>query len=911
MNLFPDLSAAKMLSLDIETYDPDLKENGPGVRRNGYILGVAIGTDDGFKHYYPVAHPTGNYNKAEVYYWLKEQLSRPKQIKIGANLLYDLDYLANVGVPVAGLCYDVQNAEPLIDENAQGHYNLDDLGLKYVGIGKEYTRIAELCDRAGFKGSPVGHLWQLPADDVRSYVEQDITLPIQIFEKQKAILKEERLWDLFLLETRLVPMLLRMRRTGVRIDESKLETTILATRAKLREANEHIRSAFGLSVDIWAAASIAKAFDKLGVQYPRTLKKQAPSFTKAFLESCEHPLAKMVVEARSLDKFLHTFLEGSIRDQIINGRIHCQFNQQKSDDYGTVTGRMSACLPGYVQVPTLHAGTLRMDVLQVGDLVWTHNRRWRPVTRKIDNGIQPIYHIELENGHSIDCTSNHRILTERGFLSLEDMYEYMPAGPAKQRIIRKRRERVPFRGGTNNKGYIKKVFCNSTYYSSNIETGHISLYTQRAKAVTLCSGQGRKTESYVWKISRTSPQLQRGYTRRKRIFNNTPSAVVQRMWNKKARTSSPSGYVSSAGVEQHTQGHGCTSYRWGHNQQLNRKLGVGIGCWSQSHSSTRYAQIKTVSYVGDARVYDVEVKQDHCFLADGIFVHNSNPNLQQMPSRDPVLGPLCRSMFIPEEEHTWTRKDYSQIEIRVLAHYARGTGSDAVRQAFVDKPDLDYHQWCADLAGISRKSAKTINFGLVYGMGATKLGDKLGLDADATKHFLSLFHEHLPFAKETLQEASRVAQGRGYVRTILGRRRRFDSWEPRDWDLARKLGVTRDKDLLLSQIDKEIHLATINMWHAPTPGIRRAGTHKALNAVIQGTAAEVMKKAMVDAYEAGVFDVLVPHLTVHDELDQSEPDSVAGREADAELTSIMENTIKFHVPILVESERGPSWGELK
>ena len=246
---------------------------------------------------------------------------------------------------------------------------------------------------------------------------------------------------------------------------------------------------------------------------------------------------------------------------------------------------------------------------------------------------------------------------------------------------------------------------------------------------------------------------------------------------------------------------------------------------------------------------------------------SSNPNLQNIPANDPEVGKAVRKLFIPFDGHLWGRIDYSQVEVRLLAHFAVGQRSDEIRQAFVVNAKTDYHQWCADQVGnITRKRAKSINFGIFYGMGVDLLCHKLNLSKAEGEAFLDMYFERLPFIKKTIYAAKNRAESRGYVKTILGRRRRFP--------------------------DKRF-------------------TYKALNAVIQGSAADIMKKSMVDAWEAGIYNELTPLLTVHDEMDVSIPDTKTGREAFKELNKIMGNAVKLKVPLTTDIEIGLNWGELK
>jgi len=270
---------------------------------------------------------------------------------------------------------------------------------------------------------------------------------------------------------------------------------------------------------------------------------------------------------------------------------------------------------------------------------------------------------------------------------------------------------------------------------------------------------------------------------------------------------------------------------------------------------------------------------------------SSNPNLQQIPARDEHWGPLIRSLFLPEKGQDWYRLDYNQQEPRMLVHYARLRaikGSREACEAYQEK-DADFHNMVADLAGINRKIAKTINLGIMYGMGTFKLGQMLGLSYNDATILLEKYHEKVPFVKGLMHEASKAVTYRGEIKTLLGRKRHFNFWEPSDSRLK-----WPNKEMPLRIEDAE------RIWKGRP--LKRAYTHKALNALIQGASADLTKKAMLDMYnELGI----IPHLQVHDELDFSYNGNIKP------VVDIMENCVKLEVPLKVSVEKGRSWGEVK
>ena len=261
----------------------------------------------------------------------------------------------------------------------------------------------------------------------------------------------------------------------------------------------------------------------------------------------------------------------------------------------------------------------------------------------------------------------------------------------------------------------------------------------------------------------------------------------------------------------------------------------------------------------------------------------SNPNLQQVPARDPEIGSLIRSLFIPEEGCQWGVFDYSQQEPRLTVHYANQMNLSGAKDAVAEytEKNADFHQIVADIANIPRKQAKTINLGLSYGMGKEKLIKELGIDNTEAETLFRQYHEKVPFIRALQDQCARVAMERGYIKTFAGRHCRFDLWENR--------------------YEKTLPLPLKEAKEKYGENLKRSYTYKAMNRLIQGSAADMTKLAMLDLWEEGI----IPHLQVHDEIDLS----IENIKQANKVTEIMENCIKLAVPLLVDMELGNSWGE--
>tara|TARA_R110000772_G_scaffold37730_1_gene89474 strand:+ start:159 stop:2072 length:1914 start_codon:yes stop_codon:yes gene_type:complete len=271
---------------------------------------------------------------------------------------------------------------------------------------------------------------------------------------------------------------------------------------------------------------------------------------------------------------------------------------------------------------------------------------------------------------------------------------------------------------------------------------------------------------------------------------------------------------------------------------------------------------------------------------------SSNPNLQQIPARDPEIKKLIRGLFIPEDGCKWGSFDYASQEPRWLVHYC-ATMKGVDRHPQIDdvvkmyhEGNADFHQMVADMANIPRKQAKTVNLGLMYGMGKGKLADVMDISAAEATELLSRYNEKVPFLKSLSDKATDHASSTGVIRTWLGRKCRFNMYEPVSFGF--------NKALPMEQAIKE---------YGSKGRVRRAYTYKALNRLIQGSSADQTKRAMVECFKEG----LCPTLTVHDELCFN----ISSQEQSDKIVDIMSNCIAdLKVPFEVDAELGDNWGEV-
>ena len=610
----PDLTEAKRIAVDVETKDPNIKANGPGwATGDGEVVGYAIATDT-WSGYIPIRHNGGgNLDEKIVNRWLKKVFECPAD-KIMHNAQYDAGWIRRMGFDLKGKMFDTMLIGSLLDEN-RFSYSLNALAFDYLDKTKSERLLNEAAQAFGL--DPKSEMHKMPAMFVGPYAEADAEITLELFNYFNSKIISEGVADIVDLETRLLPCLIDMTWRGVRVDLDKAERLRNELLKREKTVLQSIKKLTGMDVEIWAAQSIAKAFEKLELSYPRT-EKDAPSFTKSYLSDHEHELPKLIVEARNLNKTSGTFINTILKHCRSDGRIHSHINQIRSDDGGTVSGRISM----------------------------------------------------------------------------------------------------------------------------------------------------------------------------------------------------------------------------------------------------------------------------------------NNPNLQQIPARDPELGPMIRGLFLPEEGDQWAAIDFSQQEPRILVHYAHVfgqnrnsplRGAEEFVNMYNSDPKTDFHTMVAEMAQIPRKQAKTINLGMMYGMGVNKLADQLGIEADEARDIIKQYHSRVPFVKGLMNGVmNRLNEkdSKGELRSLLGRKCRFPLWEPDGFEM-----------------NKALPFEDAVKTYGDTVRLKRAYTYKALNRLIQASAADMTKKAMVDLYESGHL----PLIQIHDEIAMS-----VKTVADAKnIAKIMENALPLSVPNLCDVEIGPSWGSAR
>jgi DNA polymerase I-like protein with 3'-5' exonuclease and polymerase domains len=359
ISTLPSWESAKRVCVDVETRDPTLKELGIGVRRNGYVVGISFTIEDGPTAYLPIRHEGGdNLPEDQVLRYLRDNAKIFKGDVVGANLSYDLDYLWQEGIdfPNKRFYRDIQIADPLIYELHQS-YSLQSIALRYGFAGKDERLLQETARE--FNADPKADLWKMPARFVGPYAEADTQQPLLVLRKQERIIDEEDLWDIYNLESQVLPVLVKLRRRGVKIDQDKLSQVEKWAYGQEKDALAIVKHESGVSIavgDVWKSDGLIQALESIGIKLEKLTAKGKQSVAKDVLADIDHPVAKALTWARKTNKLRTTFA-GSVREHMVNGRIHCTYNQlaredDKGEQKGARFGRLSCVDPNLQQQPS-------------------------------------------------------------------------------------------------------------------------------------------------------------------------------------------------------------------------------------------------------------------------------------------------------------------------------------------------------------------------------------------------------------------------------------------------------------------------------------------------------------------------------------------------------------------------------
>lgn len=938
---FPSLNNAYGICFDVESVDKSIGAGtGAGWRRGAYIVGFAMSIynkkyEIEFAEYYPLRHKSvQNLNENRVWDWITTELAFHTGEICGANLLYDFDGLSYQGVcaPLAKF-RDVQWSEALLDENSFS-YKLNALAKKYLGTEKATDELEQMYGK-GY----ITRFHEVHPSHARTYGLGDVTLPVQILAAQKKVLHKEHLEELFDLECRLLPFLIYMRRLGVRVDlkQAALMETLLTKRRDDAIKRVAVQSGVDLNYDNYGSPVLMKrVFDNLGVAYPyltgtghdqklytpgspgyeEAVKTGKPSFRKLWLEEgCDHAISDDILEANIAEKAKGTFVEGYIGDCAIGDRVHCEFHplRKKKDEneksQGTITGRFSGSNPNLQNIPTRDEfiGPLcrSMFIADEGAQWWSQDYCVAPSTRVLTANLEWKEAQQLTIGEElVGCDEEPIHRKEQGHRWIR--------GTQVERLTRLRQPCVRI---TTDQGVVE---C-STEHRWLARKGFGTYSWRRAKK--LKSGQVIAFLCKPWQEDKTH---EGGYLAG--LFDGEGCLGV-----------------GGASFNQNNTGDNALVLERGIN--LLREKGFVVSS-RQSSSSTHYAGIlggreEILRFLGSIRPSRLLAKA-RIVWENRMLRSKTTPaarilHVEEIGEQEVIAIQTDKKTFIAEGFVSHN----SQIEYRFLVHYAitnKCPGFEVPQALYLKDPKTDFHDMCARLmygkkgpaGGLGwddfeaqyntgqidkdtykaklkalRKPAKNLNFGMVYGMGEAKLANQLGMtNPDGTPNAAALqimkdYHAAAPYIRALNKLCVSDAEKHEFITTILNRRGRFPLYEPR----FTPKGAPRETALPYDQAKAK--------WGDK---IKVSMTHKALNKKLQGSAADMMKLAMVQLWEGGIFDEgndITCVLTVHDELNGSFVPSARGNESLKEVKRIMETAMTLAIPVLTSGSTGANWAEAK
>lgn len=348
MKDYPNLSAAEFIVLDTET-------DGLHWHRGNAAFGAAVASPEGDTWYYDLRKP-------EDFRYVAD-LCRQAKMVVNHNIKFDIHMLRAAAIQLdPAKCRCTMVAAALINEHERS-YSLDSLATKYADTPKVdiWPRLADIFGGKPDKKSQIGNLPRAPKELVAEYAKGDTLATLRLWDWQRSQLTAQELWPVYDIESKLLGVLVRIEQHGVRVDVEAAERRKIDLGRLLEQKKAELDDLAGRPVNANSSPQIASLlikgpagdghFEAIDGSIVEGTESGNPSVGAEVLRKIDHPIAKLVVDIRSLDKTINTFLAGHILGQQVDGRVHANYNQTKSDnDRGTGTGRLSVNDPALQQI---------------------------------------------------------------------------------------------------------------------------------------------------------------------------------------------------------------------------------------------------------------------------------------------------------------------------------------------------------------------------------------------------------------------------------------------------------------------------------------------------------------------------------------------------------------------------------
>ena len=486
--------------------------------------------------------------------------------------------------------------------------------------------------------------------------------------------------------------------------------------------------------------------------------------------------------AKILSAFIPAFEQAILKSDGFT-YLHGSFNLG-----GTVSGRLSSCVAAWTRINT-QRGLVPITELQIGDMVWTHNRRWRPVEDVILKPVTPMVDVQFCNGYILTCTKDHKLRLPDGTWKtvreiINERIEIVDAGPCEHFG---RPGRIPQRPALDRGSDCYESGDHRTQHQSCAGEAHVCVGTQSPQGIALLDLERGRTQSDEGQNQGTAPQLDRGMLR----LQGLPDHPAQ--WGEAVCPSSGDGrgfgFADVAGAS------GSASHRRGPSQQCVGQLGTGHTDGSREDPLTSgdvsFGKIETIYDRGDLPVWDITVAEDHSYWAEGCFNHNSDPNLQNIPAGS-TYGKLIKLCFEAVTGWLFCGADFNSLEDYISALttkdpakldvYLKGFDGHSLRAAYYFREDLlaeGIHIALDDPTSVNqlkkndhplRQESKAPTFALTYQGTWITLVRNLGWSEEKAKAIEANYHELYKVSDEYI--AKRIAQAAqdGYVEVAFGLR---------------------------------------------------------------------------------------------------------------------------------------------
>lgn len=726
---------APVIAYDVETSGLDWKVNWPV----GYVVTVAKDSiyvplrhaaGGNFIGCLPLVSPTGPFEVHRFELALQEAFLARRalgHLTVGHNLNFDMHFSANADIYLGRNCECTQNNEAMIDEFTKS-FSLEACARSHKvteKLGDDLYRL--LAERFG--GAPdrkqMEHFWRLPGNEPLAvdYSEGDGVSTYELWASQQKFIADDELGTIHWIESRLIWTIFKMERKGMRVDVSRIE----AVRAQIAQQVEEAKMLLPEGFNVRSGPQVKELMDGARHTNYSLTALGNPSFTEKWLK--KNPEGRAIVRLRKLSNLDNSFLAPLAERHVYNGRVHCQLNQLKGDEYGTITGRFSSSRPNMQQVPK-------------------RDKELGPLYRSIfipDDGMEFV-----EADYSQCLAAGTQIMVPGGTKSIEDMAvgDWVYSYDAERRLVLRK---VTWAGQTGIRSLIR------AYWKANGRTeGYIDLTNDHR--VRLSMGEYSSIEDLrrtpkrkgrVW-VSvlalRRTIQTARGYKtpymfstgvhrvkESRFVFEQVNGWFPDEVHHRDENTlnNRPENLEGLSFKEHKTKHMAWGMERLTPDQRVARSRIATAGLLKKHN----HALVKFEDLPGTHPVYDITVEDTHNFIANEICVHNCEP--------------------------------------RLFAHFSE---EPALIDGYNANPPLDMHDVVARNFEVERDpTAKRMNMGILTGMQVNTFAAHMGWGKDEAQAQFDAWFRLFPGIRQFQDSATTRFAARGWVKTLLGRRARLES----------------------------------------------------------------------------------------------------------------------------------------